>query len=102
LNQYNISNGKWDNELEVTDKFTNFHKCPFYLSNSDKPGMKLLYALTDGIAKNYNASLNTMEHKNIYAIHVPFATNENPKTTLMQIYVAPQQKPIFTTKYLQL
>jgi hypothetical protein len=78
LNEFDIKSGKWKFKLDVPEKFTNFHKCPLFLTNSNKPGMKLLYELIDGIVRKHNASLEFKEFTKLYAVHYPTIVRNAP------------------------
>jgi hypothetical protein len=92
LNEFDIETGKWKKKLEIPEKYTNFNKCPLFVARSDKAGMKLLTALIDGIAHNYNATFGFIDSNETFAVHVPLYNRINNETEFMPILITPNKK----------
>jgi hypothetical protein len=83
-------------DFVIPDKFINFHKCFLTISDSNNPGMKLLTALVDGIAKKCNATLRIIQNADSYAVYFPnfqFIVNGTKDKVFSSSYVFPDKKP---------
>jgi hypothetical protein len=92
LNEFNVKTGNWKEKLKISEKFTNFHQCPLFLSRSETSGMKVLTALVDGIAHNYNATLEFLDSEDTFTVQVPLQFSEN-LTIMSPINIIPYKKP---------